>query len=404
MTTVLAAIGGEAIMLPVSLLVFDQTQSTLASAIIMICGMLPDVLFAVLAAPIIDKGSKKNWIILLDGLMVLFYIAAGIFVLNSEFNYWLYLGGTLIVGTLSVFYRLAYESWYPDLIPIGLEQKGYAVSGTIYPTVMIVMAPVAAFLYERLHIGYIFILVAGITLLAIVIESMIKETRTYKKEKFSFQNYRSDLREGFVFIRKEKGIRNIYTYMSITGGVSHGVYTITQAFYQTQIWLTVTMLGFLQSAETIGRMLAGLLQYKWEVPVKKRYPFTKFVYTVYNLMDGILLLLPYPAMLLNRFLIGALGQTSGTIRHAAVQSYLPVDIRARVNSLFQVVFALGAILFQLIVGWLGLYLPYPLVAGLMAGIGLISMFILIWIPAKDNRPIYEATRAARLAEADAEIL
>lgn len=30
---------------------------------------------------------------------------------------------------ISVFYRLAYSAWYPDLIPVGFEQKGYAVSG-----------------------------------------------------------------------------------------------------------------------------------------------------------------------------------------------------------------------------------------------------------------------------------
>ncbi len=59
----------------------------------------------------------------------------------------------------------------------------------------------------------------------------------------------------------EKGIRNIYTYMSITQGASSGVEVLTQAYYQTQPWLTVTMLGFLKSAEMLGRVLSGLLQY-----------------------------------------------------------------------------------------------------------------------------------------------
>ena len=60
--TVLSAIGGEAMNLPVSLLVFDETNSTFLSALVMICGMMPDVLFPVLVAPLIDKGGKKNWI------------------------------------------------------------------------------------------------------------------------------------------------------------------------------------------------------------------------------------------------------------------------------------------------------------------------------------------------------
>ena len=59
-----------------------------------------------------------------------------------EFVFGLYLVFTLVVGTISVFYRLAYSSWYPDLVPGGLEQKGYAVSSMLYPVVTIAMSPV----------------------------------------------------------------------------------------------------------------------------------------------------------------------------------------------------------------------------------------------------------------------
>ena len=67
--TVLSAIGGEAMNLPISLLVFDQTQSTLLSALILVCGMLPDMILPILVAPLIDKGGKKKWIVGLDILL-----------------------------------------------------------------------------------------------------------------------------------------------------------------------------------------------------------------------------------------------------------------------------------------------------------------------------------------------
>jgi len=76
----------------------------------------------------------------------------------------------------------------------------------------------------------------------------------------TWQMYKHDITEGFIFLKREKGIRNIYTYMSITIGNSSGMQIVTQAFYQTQPWLTVTMLGFLRSSETIGRILGGLFQ------------------------------------------------------------------------------------------------------------------------------------------------
>ena len=56
-------------------------------------------------------------------------------------------------------------------------------------------------------------------------------------------------------------------------------------------------------------------------------------------MDILLLYLPYPLMLCNRFLCGALGISSATIRETAVQSYLPENMRARINAFFNMVFA-----------------------------------------------------------------
>ena len=306
--TVLSAIGGEAMNLPISLLVFDETKSTLLSALILVCGMLPDMILPILVAPLIDKGGKKKWIVGLDVLLAAIYGLMGVWILGHTFSYGLYVGFTLTLGTISVFYRLAFSAWYPDLIPAGAEQKGYSVSSTIYPLVTILMAPVATFLYSHIPMGALFLVVSGLTVVSCLVENCIREVRKAAKEAYTLRQYRADIREGFAYLKEEKGIRNIYTYMSITQGASSGVDVLTQAYYQTQPWLTVTMLGFLKSAEMLGRVLSGFLQYVREVPVRKRYAFTKFVYLFYDTMDAALLWMPFPFMLLNRFLCGGLRQ------------------------------------------------------------------------------------------------
>lgn len=390
--TVLSAIGGEAMNLPVSLLVFDETKSTFLAAIIMVCGMLPDIILPIFIAPFIDKGKKKSWIVGLDLISALLYAGMGGWIYFHSFQYVLYVVFTLVIGTVSVFYRLAYGAWYPDLIPVGCEQKGYAVSSTIYPVVVIIMSPVATFLYALVPMGILFGAVAGISIISVIVEMMVQKDVQNSLQKYTIKQYFEDIREGFLYVKKEKGIRNIYTYMSITSGASQGVGVITQAYYQTQPWLTVTMLGFLRSAEMIGRVLSGLFQYVREIPVKKRYSFTKKVYLIYDIMDGILLFLPYPLMLANRFLCGGLGTSSATIRETAVQSYLPAAIRARVNGLFQVIFAIGGVFFQMLAGLLGQVLPYTMAALLLGMVTLISMIVFIVIPKNQNRPIYEAVR------------
>ncbi len=393
LATVLSAIGGEAMTLPVSLLVFDETQSAFLSSLVMICGILPDVLLPIFIAPFIDKAGKKKWILGMDLMLAIVYAGMGFWVGRHTFHFLLYLLFTLTVGTISVIYRLAYASWYPDLIPRGMEQKGYAVSSTLYPTVIIVMSPIAAFLYENLTIDRIFFLVTGITLCSVMTESLIREAKKAAASSYTMRQYCTDIREGFSFLKKEKGIRNIYANMSVMQGTSNGLSIITQVYFQTQPYLGATMLGFLISSEMTGRLLGGLLQYKKEVPVNKRYPFTKAVYLIYSLADMALLFLPYPAMLANRFFCGSLGICSATIRESAVQSYLPEQMRARVNAFFNVLFAVGGVAFQFLAGALGQLIPYRAVAVLLGGMGVGSVFLFIVLPAADNRPVYEAERS-----------
>lgn len=393
LATVLSAIGGEAMTLPVSLLVFDETQSAFLSSLVMICGILPDVLLPIFIAPFIDKAGKKKWILGMDLMLAVVYAGMGFWVGRHTFHFLLYLLFTLTVGTISVIYRLAYASWYPDLIPRGMEQKGYAVSSTLYPTVIIVMSPIAAFLYENLTIDRIFFLVTGITLCSVMTESLIREAKKAAASSYTLRQYCTDIREGFSFLKKEKGIRNIYANMSVMQGTSNGLSIITQVYFQTQPYLGATMLGFLISSEMTGRLLGGLLQYKKEVPVNKRYPFTKAVYLIYSLADMALLFLPYPAMLANRFFCGSLGICSATIRESAVQSYLPKQMRARVNAFFNVLFAVGGVAFQFLAGALGQLIPYRAVAVLLGGMGVGSIFLFIVLPAADNRPVYEAERS-----------
>lgn len=392
MASVLSIIGGEVMNLPLSLLVFEKTQSTMLSSIILICGMLPDVLLSVVVAPFIDKGKKKRWIVGLDTLMMMIYIIMGIWIANHEFQYMVYIVLSLVLGTISVFYRLAYGAWYPSLIPIGFEQKGYAISATIYPLITIVMAPVATFLYETVTMSTLFFLVAGILMISILIESQIEENRKVEKQVYTLKQYKEDIKEGFRYLKKEKGITNIYTYMAVSNGTYEGSYIALQAYFQTNPMLSVTMLGFLRSAEMVGRVLSGIFQYRFEIPAKKRFGLTKLVYITYQLADMILLFTPYPAMIVNRFICGGLGNTSATVRETAVQSYLPDNMRARVNAVFNAIFSVGGILFQMFAGMLGEILPYRTVIIIMGMIGLVAIWVFIIQPVDENRKVYEAVR------------
>ena len=388
--TAFSIIAGEAMNLPVSLLVFEQTKSTLLSAMIMVLGVLPDLLFGVLIAPMIDRGNKKRWIVGMDLVMIAFYLIMGVITRLTAFSFLLYAVFVFAVATDSVFYRLAYEAWYPELISSGNEQKGYSVSSTLYPLITIIIAPISTFLYEHVSISTIFFVVAGILFFAVLTEGSICKESGAVQEGYSFAKWKADIAEGFRYFKKEKGIRNLYTYMSCSTGVGEGVNVLTQAFYQTQPLLSVTMLGFLKSAEMIGRLIGGLVHYKVNFSAKKRYGITVFVYFIYQIADMILLFTPYSAMLGNRFVIGFLGTNSYTLRTTAVNNYMPAQIRARVNALSGMLIAVAIIVFNLLAGALGQVMSYRKAILILGAFGLLSIVILIVIPGKDVRKVYEA--------------
>lgn len=393
--TAVSIIGGEAMNLPVSLLVFDQTRSTFLSALVLVMGILPDALFSVLVAPFIDRGRKKRWIVGLDALFLLVYAFMAWWTGRHAFRVELYLMFTLVTATLSVFYRLAFDAWYPDLIPVGFEQQGFAVAGSLYNIITVIMAPVSAFLYERVSMSTIFAFVAATTAAAIILEVQITEVFHTGEHTFSLRSYLEDLKDGFLYMKKEHGIRNIFVYQSVSAGSWDGTSILRRAYFQTSPVLTVTMLGLLQSAEMITRSASGIVLYRHKVPRNKRFGFTKFVYTSISLLSGIMLFLPFPGMLACNAITGALGNTSYTIRETATMSYLPPQIRARVSAIFSMMTAISCVVMDLVVGAMGEVVPYRAGIIILCILELAIMVRFIWIPAADNRRIYEAERESQ---------
>lgn len=394
--TVISIIGGQVIQLPLSLTVFEKTGSVLRSSMMFVIGMIPGTVLPILVAPLIDRNRKKPVIVALDYLLAVMYFVLGATLSHIGFHYMFYVLISFLFGVISAIYSNAYQAWFPDLIPKGFEHKGYAISGTLYPSITIFMAPISAFLYKSMEMHDLFYLVGAMLLLAATSELFIRERfEPVRCAVRGFEAYREEMMSGFRYIRAEKGIRNIYAYMGITQGLSDAKTVQVQAFFQSSPWLGATLYGFLISAETIGRMLAGVMQYVWTITPKKRYRVTQFVYYTYDFCDLLLLFIPYPLMLFNRFVVGGLGMTSATVRQASVQSYLDPQMRAKVSAVFGAYATLMAILIQFIGGIVGDRFGYRTTVVMFTFVGILAIYLLISRPAAENRKVYEAERKAR---------
>ncbi|MDO4543050.1 MAG: MFS transporter [Clostridia bacterium] len=360
--TVLGAAGGIAGNFALSFLVFEETGSTLAAAILLASSIIPNFLVPLIASPIMDRLPRKPFLVFGDLINGVLFALAGLYLTFYSFSYIAYLLFSLVLTSLGAFDSLAYNSIYPKLIPAGMEEKGYTVSGMIYPVLQVLMAPVAAVLYKAIGVANILLIQGGLSIAAALIESRIKieEKRVNDGQKFSLKVWSKDIRAAGAYLKKEKGLLNIYGYMAVTNGIAGAYSPILVAFFSTAAGFTMAMYSFFSVAEFAGRSLGGLVKYFTKIPEKRRYSFAFFVYQLYELMDMILLWLPYPLMLANRAICGFLGINSATMRQAAVQRHIPEEYRARINAFESVLYSLAYSVLALLVGLLGEVLDYRL--------------------------------------------
>lgn len=391
--TVISAIGGTAMGLALSLIVFDQTASTWLSGIFAAASLFPGTVLPILIAPYVDHCDRRRLIVRMDALSGVLYLLFGFYLIRHPFSYAAYLTFSLVTGCIGSTYNLAYDALYPDLIPKGFAQKGYAVSSMIYPTVTAVVTPAASVLYGAYGIIPIVLTEGVLLLIAAMFESRIRIDFAVKRRestpwKERLCAYGREISGGIRYVRKDRGIRSIYLYMTTTNACSQNVNLMAMAHFQSSTTLTTAMYALLISAETVGRMLGGLVHYVFKIPQERRYTLTVWVYRFYEICDGALLFLWYPLMLAARFLCGFMGVNTATLRTAAVQNYLPADMRARVNALFSVLISGAMMLAQLCAGALGEVLPYRYVSLVFAGFSFLMIQALIVRNRADVEPIY----------------
>ena len=391
LASTMGTIGGIAGGFALAFLVFDETGSTLASALILAIQLLPFLFIPIVIAPIMDRLPRKTFLVMGDVANSFLIFGMGLWLLFFDFSYIGYLALSLLLACLGSVDELAFTSIYPELIPKGAEQQGYAVSSMLYPVLTVIMTPFAAVLLDTFGVAWILIAQGGLSLLAAITESFIRldETERHDSETYSLQAWASDIREAVQYLKKERGLLGLYEYMAVSNGVDTGFSPLLIAFFRTFPGFTAAMYAAFSVVEFIGRSIGSALQYRIKIPDKKKFGFVFFVYQTYSAMDMCLLWLPYPLMLLNRGICGFLGSNSAIIRNAAVQRYIPERLRSRVNAFQGVLVTAGCSVFSLMMGFLGEILDYRWCITIGGVITLLSGFVLILVRQKEVRRLYE---------------
>ena len=390
--TVVSMLGNAVAGFAIGLLVLDKTDSVMLYALFMICYSLPRIVLPMVAGPYLDRFSRKRVLYSLDFLSSALYAVFFVLLLKGYFNYTAYLLISMLMGAIDSVYSVAYDSFYPTLITEGNYTRAYSVSSLIYPLSNAIMVPIAGICYKTIGLAPLFLFNAATFLVAAIAETQIKAIETHIDnaiEKFNGSRFVQDLKDGFAYLKRERGLNAVTWFFFVMMFASSICMTLALPYFKSLTGVDgVMQYTFVMGASTVGRLIGGGVHYFFKYPAQKKYNIALFVYIVISFIDGAYLFFPFWAMLLFMLFEGMLGVTSYNIRISSTQNYLPDEMRGRFNGLFQMLTILGTISGQLIAGAIGDLFDIRWVVVASMTITVLAVFVIIVPNGEHVKKIY----------------
>ncbi len=383
--TVVSMLGNAISGFALSLLVLDYTGSTLLYAVYMIVCNVPKVIVPSIAGPYLDRFSRTKVIWGLDYISAALYLFLYFLLGSGIFNYVLLLALCAVIGTIDGIYRVAYDSLYPMLIAEGNYAKAYSISSLLHP-LSALMLPIASWFYENVGLLPLFIFNAITFAIAATFETQIRvkeEQVSDEKTKYSLKRYKDDFVQGISYLKKEKGLLFITAYFMVSTMVGSANSTLTLPYFKATENLGATIYTGVTSCAVIGRLIGGVIHYRFRYPTEKKFAIAFFVYIVSAVIDGGYLFTPVIIMMITQFISGLICVTSFNIRISSTQNYVPNEMRGRYNGTYQMLTTVGSIIGQLSAGVLGEVFPYRAVMVAMNLFALVAA-VAIMYPGRDH--------------------
>lgn len=341
-----------------SLLVLDYTQSNFLYAIYIAVYTLPQIIMPIFSGAYLDRFSRRKTIYTLDFISAGLYGGAALLLSSGWFNFPVLAVFCFLLGSINSIYTVAYQSFYPLLITEGNYSKAYSMS-SLLETLSAVMIPVATFAYNITGIAPLLAINAATFFIAAVMETRITAVEEYidlrKDESTSSlgtttQMFFTDIKEGILYLAKEKGLLAITIYFTITAFAGGASSVITLPYFKTTFENGEYVYMLVWGMQVVGRGLGSMLHYRFSYPSKIKYATALSVYLITTLVEAFYLYTNIPIMMGCCFLAGILGVTSYTIRISSTQNYVPDEKKGRYNGAFNMLTTVGCFAGEMLAG------------------------------------------------------
>ncbi len=223
--------------------------------------MLPGLIFSPIAGVLGDRRNRKKIMVNMDylrGIIILFMA-------YSAYQGWMNIAfiftAQVFISILDSVFGGSTNAMLPDLVPIEFLTKANSLNSSINGISNIIGPILGGIIYGFGGIKVVF-LINGISfVISAISEMFITYVPHFEgKQKISFKSMFSDIKEGLVFIRGRKGLKELLLFALVVNFIMAPILTIVFPYVLRQeIGFTSEQYGITQSSFTVGILIGSIL-------------------------------------------------------------------------------------------------------------------------------------------------
>ncbi|MCB2291770.1 MFS transporter [Clostridium sp. CS001] len=323
--------------------VLAVTGSTGLMGTLMAASALPRIIISPFAGVIVDRCNRRNMIVLMDLVRGVVITAVGTAAILGVVEIWMVFAAGVILGICAAFFNPAVGSAVPDIVPRNKIIQANSALNMAGTGINILANPLGGVVYQLLGAPIMFLsngisyLFSAFTEIFIKIPKIERKVKAEDAMKSTKENFKQELKEGFKFVWKFKGLR--YLIIEAAGlnffcGIA--MVLILPLFQRTQ-GLGAGKYGIAMALLT-GGMFAGMaLTSIVKIPYERRLSIFMISGVVFAIGFAVFPMVNFRYMLVLLFIAGFFNAIVNTLISASIQLTVPQDMRGKVFSIMNTV-------------------------------------------------------------------
>ncbi|WP_425448894.1 MFS transporter [Dethiothermospora halolimnae] len=230
--------------------ILAKTGSTGLMGGLMAASTIPRVFISPFAGTFVDRHNRKVILIVSDIIRGLAITLLGVASYKGIVQMWMVLIGGVILGICGSFFGPAVQSSIPDIVPKDKLVKANSAFSMLGTGTGMLGKLSGGYLFQILGAPFMF-LINGLSFIFSAFTEMFIKVPNTKKESSKI-TFMSDMKSGFQFVRKSKGIKNLYitvAFLNFFGTIS---ITLLLPFFNEKIYLGAGLYGMAMTFSVAG--------------------------------------------------------------------------------------------------------------------------------------------------------